>query len=119
MTEQLGRLMQFRAFSLKGKQTKQQWRTLLYGVATAIDMESADQPAVWTYPTKDGAGGNGHTMCLPITTSFICLDTWPDHDGAYLVVCSCRKFDPRALREFLHKYGLVVNDERDHHMEIK
>jgi hypothetical protein len=29
---------------------------------------------------------------LPITESFLALDTWSDHDGAYLFVCSCRPF---------------------------
>lgn len=121
MRNEFGRRMFFRSFALKGKRTKTEWRTFLFGVTTAIGMNPVrrEGPMVWTYPTADGAGGQGDTMFLPITESFLALDTWPDHDGAYLVVCSCRTFLPAALREFCRKYGLVITAEADHKMELR
>ena len=50
------------------------------------------------------------TAVQPITESFIALDTWPDHDGAYLFVCSCRKFDMVDLVAAIRKFDLALDE---------
>ena len=64
----------------------------LHALTNAIGMTAVGDHALWTYPLH-GKGGNGRTIVLPITDSFLALDTWPDHRGAYLFICSCKPFD--------------------------
>jgi len=64
----------------------------LQALTDAIGMTAVGDHALWTYPLH-GKGGNGRTAVMPITDSFLALDTWPDHRGAYLFICSCRPFD--------------------------
>lgn len=118
----LGRRMFFHAFSLSGWMENEQWRTFLVDCTAAIDMDAVGDAAVWTYPLANGAGGNGTTMCQPITESFLALDTWPDHGdhgGAYLIVCSCRPFAPGDLDYVFRKHGLTVTGDADHRLEIR
>jgi S-adenosylmethionine/arginine decarboxylase-like enzyme len=54
----------------------------------------------YQYPVE-GKGGVGFTIFQPITESFMALDAWPDHDGAYLFICSCKDFDKEKVVEYL------------------
>lgn len=117
-TPPLGRRMFFHAFAIRGWMENDQWRVFLADAVCAIDMENVGSAAEWTYPLVNGAGGNGSTIVQPITESFLALDTWPDHDGAYLVVCSCRPFEPNALDYVFRKHGLVVTGGAEHKLEI-
>ena len=81
------------------------WVDFLHAVAKAIGMNAVGDHAIWTYP-MDGKGGNGQTIVLPITESFLALDTWPDHDGAYLFVCSCRAFHSSDVDAVAEQFGL-------------
>lgn len=114
--------MFFHAFSLSGWMENDQWRAFLIDATAAIDMVAVGDAAVWTYPLTNGAGGNGSTFCQPITESFLCIDTWPDHGehgGAYLIVCSCRPFNPADLDHVFRTHGLVVSDDAEHRLEIR
>lgn len=82
------------------------WIEFLHAVASAIGMSAVNNPAVWTYPV-DGKGGSGQTIVLPITESFLALDTWPDHSGAYLFVCSCRPFDVGVIDEVARSFAMT------------
>lgn len=85
------------ALALKGTTSARGWRDLLEHVARAIGMSPSAPPAEWNYP-MEGKGGSGLTIVQPITESFIALETWPDHGGAYLFVCSCMPIDgPRLI----------------------
>lgn len=89
-----------------GRKQETCWLAFLHSVAEAIGMSAVDTPAVWTYPVN-GKGGVGQTIVLPITESFLALDTWPDHRGAYLFVCSCRPFDRFVVDRTARSWGMA------------
>jgi S-adenosylmethionine/arginine decarboxylase-like enzyme len=101
----LGTRMHSFGVVLHGALSDQRWIIFLKAVAKAIGMEAVAEPAVWMYPV-DGKGGLGQTILLPITESFIVLDTWPDHRGAYLFVCSCRSFADADIDLVAESFGL-------------
>lgn len=113
-----------RAFGvvLHGSLPETRWTQFLHEVALAIGMNAVAPPAVWTYPV-DGKGGNGQTMVLPITESFLALDTWPDHRGAYLFVCSCRPFYSEDIDAVAGLFGLRPSRDEDgrfrHELKLK
>lgn len=96
-----------RAFGvvLHGHLPETRWIQFLHEVALAIGMSAVAPPAVWSYPIE-GKGGQGQTIVLPITESFLALDTWADHDGAYLFVCSCRSFYSEDIDQVAGLFGL-------------
>lgn len=102
---ELGKRMHSCGIALRGSLHELIWLELLHAIASAIGMTAVGQPKVWTYPLE-GKGGTGQTILLPITESFLALDTWSDHDGAYLFVCSCRQYDIAAIDAVAHAYGL-------------
>lgn len=104
--------MYARGFALRGRLSESMWREFLVECAQAMGMSPVAKPASWAYPIG-GAGGNGTTIVQPITESFLALDTWPDHDGAYLFVCSCKSFYPAQLRQTIALYNLDEGDMTD------
>ncbi len=106
---ELGRQMYSGALVLRGKMEVKRWRRFLNKAAGALGMSPAGKDAIWHYPVS-GKGGNGDTICQPITESFLVLDTWPDFRGAYLFVCSCRPFEPEKLRDLSSTFGLEVQN---------
>jgi len=103
-----GKRMHCAGIVLKGTLPAERWLELLHAIAKAIGMSAVEKPAVWTYPTVSGAGGTGQTIVLPITESFLALDTWSDHDGAYLFVCSCRQYFTKDIDDVAKAFGLSV-----------
>jgi hypothetical protein len=85
--------------------TEGRWIDFLHEVAQAIGMSPVADPVVFTYPLND-KGGTGQTVFLPITESFLALDTWPDHHGAYLFVCSCRPYFSADIDRVAAEFGL-------------
>lgn len=69
-----------------------------------------NNPPQWVYPTSEGLGGVGRTTFLPITESFIVIDSWPHHDGRYLVLCSCKPFQIGDIHEYFQSIGLDVRN---------
>lgn len=102
----LGERMHSAGIVLKGHLAELRWLELLHAVARAIGMEAVGNAKVWTYPFE-GKGGTGQTIILPITESFLCVDTWSDHSGAYLFVCSCRPYALTAIHRAVEQFGLV------------
>jgi len=101
----LGSRMHAYGVVLKGALSGTRWIEFLQAVAQAIGMNAVAEPAVWTYPVE-GKGGTGQTIVLPITESFLALDTWADHDGAYLLVCSCREYFSADIDKVTIAFGL-------------
>jgi S-adenosylmethionine/arginine decarboxylase-like enzyme len=101
----LGRRMYVRGIVLYGRLTEKMWRDFLNEAARDMNMSPIAKPAVWTYPLY-GEGGVGSTIVQPITESFLALDTWPDHGGAYLMICSCRSYSTDCLNDLIEHYGL-------------
>lgn len=119
MDEPLGRSMHFHAFSLQGtSMPRENWRRFLDELVVTIGMTPVGAPAVWHYPTDKGFGGFGSTLVQPITESFIAVDTWPDHGGAYLIICSCRRFDAHQIKPLLKKWHLAICGEIGHALRL-
>lgn len=120
--EVLGSRMRSFGIVLHGLLTEAQWKEFLIACADAIGMYAVGDPAVWTYPLE-GKGGTGQTICQPITESFLIVDTWSDHDGAYLFVCSCREFSLRPIFDIAESFGLKPSTEDDgaffHQLRLK
>jgi hypothetical protein len=106
----LGSRMHSFGVVLRGNLSEQQWLCMLHDLTEGIGMHAAGAPAVWHYPMH-GKGGSGITYVLPITESFLALDTWPDHDGAYLFICSCRPFDILIVDAVAGKWSIEVSHE--------
>lgn len=106
----LGARMHSCGLVLRGTLPELRWLELLHAVARAIGMNAIGEPKIWNYPFE-GKGGTGQTVLLPITESFLALDTWSDHDGAYLFVCSCRSYDIAAIDAVAHAYGLKTTSK--------
>jgi hypothetical protein len=115
----LGRHVQVHHFVMHGQLTIDQWLGFIADVVATIDMECSGEPVVRQYPI-DGKGGYGATIFQAITTSYIVLDTWPQHNGAYLALASCKKFNPLAVRGFIANkvYPLLLISDRGHDLEI-
>lgn len=113
----LGLTTHFYSCALCGELTPERWLDFLTEIAPAIGMTPVYKPAVWTYPCGD-KGGVGQTLVQPITESFIVLDTWPDHKGAYLFVCSCKRFDQHKLKVLLKRWNCRVGEEHAHSLRL-
>lgn len=109
--------MHFHSFALTGVLSSKEWQHFLYDITKLIGMNPVYTPAVWDYPLCD-AGGKGQTIVQPITESFLAVDAWPDHKGAYLVVCSCKSFEPHLIKGVLRQWGLSLAGEGGHSLRI-
>lgn len=114
----LGARMHCAGLVVKGRATD--WIDVMTGITKAIGMNVIGDPVVRDYPV-DGKGGVGTTIFVTITESFLALDTWPDHDGAYLFVCSCRPFYTKDIDSEIAKHGLRVEskDNRRFYRELQ
>lgn len=106
-SRELGQFMQLHALALRGGSAVDD-EMLLERVAQRIGMHPVGPAARWDYPTKHGAGGVGRTTILPITESFLAVDSWPMLGGRYLVVCSCQAFDATELGKLVASEGLDI-----------
>lgn len=103
MTAALGRMLQFHAFALRGEGDNLQ---ALKTTVSRIGMVQAFEEKVWDY------GEIGTVSVVPIIESFIAMDAWPQHGGKYLVVCSCRSFDPEEVRSHCRSLGYTVTEDQ-------
>lgn len=85
----------------------------------ALQMEQAYRPASWNYPNAAGKGGKGVTYILPITDSFIAIDTWLDLGGFYLHICSCKRFGFGNVVTCLESLGYSVTETKLETMSLE
>ena len=111
-TEPLGKRMHTRGISMTATDHmgNVRWKEFIDSMTLALGMNKAAEPAIWFYP-QNGKGGTGHTICQPITESFICLDTWPTHRGAYLMICSCKPISGANVHAVCKEYGIEIANE--------
>jgi hypothetical protein len=105
----LGMRMHSQSLVLRGRLTSEDWKAFLAECAKAMGMTPVCDAVVWEYPIE-GKGGSGITAFQPIVESFIALDTWSSHDGAYLFIASCRKFDVSQLVKPIQRFALWLDD---------
>ncbi len=60
-------------------------------ILTSIGMTKAPGAVVCTYPFEN-KGGVGYTYFQPMTESFITFDIYPELNGGYLFIASCKPF---------------------------
>jgi hypothetical protein len=118
-TPPLGRHVQVHHFVMQGRLAINQWIDFIADVIATINMESSGEPVVRQYPIE-GKGGYGATIFQAITTSYIVLDTWPHHSGAYLAIASCKPFNPVAVGDFIinRVYSLQLISDHGNDLEI-
>lgn len=114
----LGAEMHVAAFSVVGVMAENQWREFLATLAGALGMTVCAAPAQWAYP-MDGRGGNGLTIVQPITESFIAVETWPDHAGAYLFVVSCKPISHKSVFHVVSEFELEVRQGLNHKLVLR
>jgi hypothetical protein len=119
VTAALGARMHSLGMVVRGTLSRERWIEMLHAVARAVGMTPVGKETVCYYPV-DGKGGTGQTIFLPITESFLILDTWSDHDGAYLFVCSCRPYFSADVDKVAQQFGLKIalNGERRFYREL-
>lgn len=116
--DDLGKRLFTTGLTLRGRLTVSAWRVFLDELTRAMGMAVAGDPATWYYPLEDGKGGTGMTMIQPITESFLALDTWPDHGGAYLMICSCKSFNLADVDRVCGSHGLIPNARFNECLEL-
>lgn len=104
----LGERMHSLGVVLRGTLSLERWVEFVRALPPAIGMTAVREPTVDSYPI-DGKGGVGHTLFQPLTESFIVIDTWSDHSGAYLFVCSCRAYFSADVDAVAHAFGLKLS----------
>jgi S-adenosylmethionine/arginine decarboxylase-like enzyme len=95
--------------SMRGEREPAEWQALILDICRLMQMHPAHESITCHYPV-DGRGGVGFTIFQAITESFIVLDAWPDHQAAYLFICSCQQFDKQKVYDFLtleHRFPVV------------
>ena len=112
----LGKRIHMQGFALRGQRREWDWRAFLMDLTFALGMTPAGDATVWRYPTEDGKGGQGTTIIQPISESFLALDTWDLHTGAYLLITSCRHFSADQIAPIVEGYGLEFIDRSDFSM---
>jgi len=102
---------------IAGNRTKEQFCADQELLVDFLDMDRAGMdPDVRSYPLPDGRGGEGLTIMQPyveperrtfhqpLTTSFLIIDSWPEHFT--LTIKSCVEFSAAAVLEELRRlYG--------------
>jgi hypothetical protein len=105
---ELGRRIYSQNAVLRGNLSDLHWESFLVECTGALGMDPAAKAAVFHYPLENGKGGTGLTIFQPITTSFMVIDVWPDFDGAYLHISSCKKFHIADLVETIRHFHLAM-----------
>lgn len=121
MVSDLGLNAHMLALSLAGDMDQEGWRGFVNDVVKAIGMTPVGHMAEWHYPEccPGCKGPNGTIVVQPISESFIALDTWPDHGGAYLFVVSCRQFEVGVVLGLCKEAGLTIVDRGGHTLRLK
>lgn len=92
-------------------------------VIAEVNMTPVLQPAVWRYPILGDIGGVGETIVQPFVYAqplaesismnlpgVSVSDTWHEHKGFFLILCSCRPFNgARVMRKLKRLKWNVVD----------
>jgi hypothetical protein len=114
---ELGARMLTVAFSIKGDTSKEMCKELIDEIVRILEMHKAHEPICYNYPVNK-TGGFGYTYIQPITESFIAFDAWPDFNGAYLVICSCRLFWVKNILLVLKSFKYKISDVKINELSL-
>ncbi len=103
-TEVLGTKLYVSVYVVKATIAREQMERALQLIVALIGMDTAGlKAAVWNYPLPEGQGGEGETICQPLVESFIVSDSWHALAKTYVVLGSCRKYNPRVVEMYLNR----------------
>ena len=117
--ERLGERLNVATFAVRGPVNEALAWSLVWGLIAALRMNEAPGATACWYPLPGGKGGLGFTLFQPITESFIAVDAWPDHGGAYVVICSCRPFNTDKVLNVFIGQDLTVIESNEHNLSLK
>ena len=97
---------------LTGDMTVAKCGDLIDAVIKAMNMEKAHGSIVWHYPVA-GKGGEGFSLCQPITTSLVTIDAWPKAEipHASLIIQSCIHFNDSDVVATAEAFGYKIRDK--------
>jgi hypothetical protein len=113
-----GTRLYFGMFSLKGNVQETDCMQITNEIISTIGMTVAPGESMSRYPVE-GKGGFGYTFFQPLTESFIAFDAWPDLNGAYLAICSCKNFSKKDVVATLQSLGLEVVETKKGRLGIE
>ena len=100
-------------------------------VIDEVGMTPVLKPAIWQYPILDGIGGVGETISQPFVFAqplaesismslpgISVTDTWHEHDGFFLILCSCGPIILGRLWKRLLTLGWSVVDGQLAHVKL-
>ena len=100
----LGKRMDVAGFAIRGDTSKKGVSKFIEEIVKILKMHKTHKPVTYKYPVNN-LGGVGYTKIQPITESFIAYDAWPDFEGAYLVICSCKTVNLRSVSQKIRALG--------------
>lgn len=117
----LGLNMKVAGLAVLGSPSQELSKQVLSEVVALIGMSTGGMEAqVWSYPLPSGQGGIGDTIIQPfpflvaqplvesIALNAAVMDTWIDHGGFYLILCSCKYFSLEPIVAYLTQLGFTV-----------
>jgi len=105
------------SMAIQGNTTKLAAMNLVEGLVSVLGMSPAHESICYDYPVNN-AGGKGFTFIAPITESFIAFDAWPDFNGAYLVICSCKTISLNKVNKKVRAHGYEIMDNNAHELSL-
>lgn len=104
MAEVLGTRLIITGWRLAGRVSPVRLAYILSQVVIIAGMDTGGlKPKIWSYPTLEGKGGSGETICQPLVESLIFGDAWQDLNVTYVVLASCRPYCSQAIGSYLAK----------------
>jgi S-adenosylmethionine/arginine decarboxylase-like enzyme len=114
MASRLGNTSYLSAFSIKGSVEVDQCKRITQDIINSIGMKPIFSPAHWKYLEKDV----GYIYVQPIYESYIAWDVWPKWGGAYLAVCSCKKFKRENVIAVIQGHSLKISGNKNMEMGL-
>lgn len=99
----LGKQCWMMGVAVKGDMSVESAERVVNAVISAIGMTKIYESKTWTYD-----GNLGLIYAQPLYESIVTADFWPRHRGGYLVVTSCREYDPRDVIRAAKESGYSV-----------
>jgi len=95
--------------TLSGHIPQEDWRQFLPAILAIAGLNKSHEGHTYNYPND-----LGFIHMQPIISSFVVLDAWPAHNGAYLHICSCKEFNSYDMLTLLGiKYKVLDSFQKE------